>query len=38
MLALVLMDHYLRDRGQNADVHVDQGAKVAFKPLLPGGD
>lgn len=34
MLALVLMDHYLRDRGQNADV----SAKFAFKPLLPGGD
>ncbi len=29
MLALVLMDHYLRDRGQNADV----SAKFAFKPL-----
>lgn len=38
MLALVLMDHYLRDRGQNADVIVDRGAKFEFKPLLPGGD
>jgi chorismate synthase len=34
MLALVLMDHYLRHRGQNADV----GAKFAFKPLRPDGD
>jgi chorismate synthase len=34
MLALVLMDHYLRHRGQNADV----AAKFEFKPLLPGGD
>jgi chorismate synthase len=27
MLALVLLDHYLRQRGQNGDVHV--------KPLIP---
>jgi chorismate synthase len=29
MLALVLMDHYLRHRGQNADV-------VSSTPVLPG--
>ena len=29
MLALVLMDHYLRHRGQNADV-------ISSTPLLPG--
>jgi chorismate synthase len=34
MLALVLMDHYLRQRGQNADVT----HKFALKPLLPGSD
>jgi chorismate synthase len=28
MLALVLMDHYLRQRAQNADVRI--------KPLIPG--
>jgi chorismate synthase len=30
MLALVLMDHYLRHRGQNADVEVST-------PVLPAG-
>lgn len=34
MLALVLMDHYLRQRGQNADVT----HKFSLKPLLPGSD
>lgn len=34
MLALVLMDHYLRQRGQNADVK----HKFTLKPLRPGGD
>jgi chorismate synthase len=34
MLALVLMDHYLRQRGQNADVT----HKFTLKPLLPGSD
>ena len=29
MLALVLMDHYLRHRGQNADV-------ISSTPVLPG--
>jgi len=34
MLALVLMDHYLRHRAQNADV----SNKFRLKPMLPGGD
>ena len=34
MLALVLMDHYLRQRGQNADV----SPKFTLRPLLPGSD
>jgi chorismate synthase len=34
MLALVLMDHCLRQRGQNADV----SPKFTLKPLLPGSD
>ena len=34
MLALVLMDHYLRQRGQNADVT----QQIQLKPLLPGSD
>ncbi|HWK49079.1 MAG TPA: chorismate synthase [Steroidobacter sp.] len=34
MLALVLMDHYLRQRAQNADVK----SKFTLGTLLPGGD